>query len=140
MSYYFRSIQIRDIQYPTESVWLTYIPLAVGFTLEFFVSFIFLYRLADHTKYYLITQKNLIDSMQKAEAKMQLALGASDDLYYEYDVKKDYYTSSGTIRNWTREDIKIENFSKYMENSHQYNEVKYKSRKDSDIASPFPEK
>lgn len=117
VSYYFRSIQIRDIQYPTESVWLTYIPLAVGFTLEFFVSFIFLYRLADRTKYYLITQKNLIDSMQKAEAKMQLALGASDDLYYEYDVKKDYYTSSGTIRNWTREDIKIENFSKYMENT-----------------------
>lgn len=114
-SYYFRSFQIRDHLYPTETIWPTYLPLAAGFTIEFFVSFLFLYKLADRTHTFLVEQKKLIAEMSKNEMKVQLAMEATKDILFEYNVKDDVYTSNGTIRGWNRRDVAIGNFRQYVE-------------------------
>lgn len=114
ISYYFRCIQTRDILYPTETVWATYLPLAAGFTLEFIVSLIFLYRIADRTHSFLLRQKEMIAEMSKNEAKVQLAMEATTDILFEYDIKNDFYASSGSIRGWTRKNVMIEHFMEYI--------------------------
>lgn len=114
ISYYFRSFQIRDHLYPNETIWPTYIPLAAGFTIEFFVSFLFLYRLADRIHNYLVKQNRLINDMARSEMKTQLAMEVTKDILFEYDVKKDIYSSNGTIRDWTRKDICLKHFKEYV--------------------------
>lgn len=113
ISYYFRCTQTRDILYPTETVWATYIPLAAGFTLEFIVSLIFLYGIADRAHFFLLKQKEMIAEMSKNEAKVQLAMEATTDILFEYDIKSDFYTSNGSIRGWVRKNVKIEHFMEY---------------------------
>lgn len=115
ISYFFRSFQIRDHLYPTETIWPTYIPLAAGFTIEFFVSFLFLYRLADRIHTYLVRQNRLINDMARSEMKTQLAMEATKDILFEYDVQKDIYSSNGTIRDWSRGDIYLEHFKDYVQ-------------------------
>lgn len=115
VSYYFRSFQIRDYLYPTETVWPTYLPLAAGFTIEFFVSFLFLYKLADRTHSFLVEQKRLITEMSKNEMKVQLAMEATKDILFEYNIKDDVYTSNGSIRGWNRKDVAIGNFRQHVE-------------------------
>ena len=114
ISYFFRSFQIRDHLYPTETIWPTYIPLAAGFTIEFFVSLLFLYRLADRIHNYLVDQNRLINDMARSEMKTQLAIEATKDILFEYDVKKDTYSSNGTICDWTRKDVYLEHFKEYV--------------------------
>lgn len=115
ISYYFRTIEIRNHLYPTETVLENYIPLAAGFTIEFFVSLLFLYKLADRTHSSLLEQKRMIDEISKSEAKMHLALDATKDILFEYNIEKDSFSSNGTIRGWGRKDILIENFRNYVE-------------------------
>ena len=115
ISYFFRSFQIRDHLYPAETIWPTYIPLAAGFTIEFFVSFLFLYRLADRIHTYLVRQNRLINDMARSEMKTQLAMEATKDILFEYDVQKDIYSSNGTIRDWSRCDICLEHFKDYVQ-------------------------
>ena len=117
ISYYFRSVETRDRLYPGETVWETYIPLALGFTIEFIICYIFLYRLAERTHFFLISQGKFIEEIEKREKKLELVLGASEDFIIEYDVQKDLYTSSGSIRDWQRSEIRIENFSSFVKNT-----------------------
>lgn len=116
VSYYFRSMQIRDHLYPTESVWPTYLPLILGFTIEFFVCYLFLYNLANRTHYFLVEQKQLINEMSKNEAKIQLAMDATRDILFDYSVKDDTYSANGTIRGWERKNVSIDHFTEYVSN------------------------
>lgn len=118
ISYYFRCEQTRDILYPTETVWETYIPLAAGFTLEFIVCLIFLYRVSGRSHQLLLEQKKLIADMAKNEAKMQLAMDATTDILFEYNIAEDHYTSDGSIRGWERKNIDISNFWEFVEGMH----------------------
>lgn len=115
ISYYFRCIETRDRLYPEETVWETYIPLAAGFTIEFIMCFIFLYRLAERAHFFLIVQRKFIEEIEKEEAKLQLVLNASEDIIFEYDIEKDFFKSNGSIREWERKEIEIEDFSSYIE-------------------------
>ncbi|MCD7826630.1 MAG: GGDEF domain-containing protein [Clostridiaceae bacterium] len=114
ISYYFRCVQTRDIRHPEESVWETYIPLALGFTIEFIVCLLFLYKLADRTHQFLLQQKNMIAELTKRDMKLQMAINATNDILFEYDIQNDLYTANGTIRGWARKDIVIENFRQYI--------------------------
>ncbi len=114
IAYYFRCIQMRDILYPNETVMETYLPLAAGYTLEFLVSLIFLYHLADRTHTYLLEQKKLIADMEKKEKKIQLAMEAATDILFEYDIKRDYFKSNGSFRDWERKDIEVEHFQEAL--------------------------
>lgn len=114
ISYYFRSIAIRNHLYPTETVMENFVPLAAGFTIEFVVSLLFLYKLVDRAHTLLVEQKQMIDELSKSEAKMQLALDATKDILFEYDIEKDCFSSNGTIRGWGRKEIKIEHFMDYI--------------------------
>lgn len=118
ISYYFRCVETRNILYPTETVWETYIPLAAGYTIEFLVALFFLYKLADRTHNFLVEQKRMLSEMEKEEVKVQLALNATKDILFEYDIQKNYFTSNGTIRGWNRKDIEIEDFSEYVKQMH----------------------
>lgn len=115
ISYYFRSVETRDRLYPGESVWETYLPLAAGFTIEFIICFIFLYQLAERAYYFLMEQRKFIEEIEKEEAKLQLVLHASEDIVFEYDIEKDLFSSNGSIKDWKRRDIKIDDFSSYIE-------------------------
>lgn len=116
ISYYFRSMETRDRLYPGETVWETYVPLAVGFTIEFIICFVFLYRLAERAHFFLMEQRRFIEEIEKEEAKLELVMNASEDIIFEYDKKRDYFTSNGSLRDWKRKDVKIWNFLSYAAN------------------------
>jgi len=46
--------------------------------------------------------------------KTQLAIEATKDILFEYDVTKDTYSSNGTICDWTRKDVYLEHFKEYV--------------------------
>ncbi len=113
VSYYFRAMETRDRLYPGETVWETYVPLAVGFTIEFLICFVFLFRLAERAYVILMEQRRFINEIEKEEAKLQMMLNASDDLIFEYHLERDVYTSNGSIRDWGKRDVEIRDFLAY---------------------------
>lgn len=114
IGWYFRCIQLRDTLYPGETVWDTYIPFVFGFVIEFGVALFFLYKLAERTHSFLVEQKNMLVEMEKKDAKIQLALHATKDILFEYNIEENFFSSNGSIRHWTRKDIEIENFTDYI--------------------------
>lgn len=123
IAHYFRSLQTRDILYPTQTVLETYLPSVTGYTIEFILSFIFLNRLADWTVSILSKQKDLISKLTKNETKVQLAMEATTDILYEYNIKEDYYTSNGSIQGFVRKDVEIKKFVEYV-----HNDIEWKTR------------
>ena len=113
ISYFFRAMETRNRLYPGESVWETYVPLAAGFTIEFMICFVFLYRLAERAHLILMVQRRFIGEVEKEEAKLQMAVDVSDDIIFEYHLGRDVYTSNGSIRDWEKKDVEIRNFLSY---------------------------
>lgn len=114
VSYYFRAIEIRDHLYPTETVMENYLPLAAGYTIEFGVTLLFLYKLVNRAHTMMVEQELMIAKMAKGEAKTNLALAATKDILFEYDIENDCFSSNGTIRGWKRKDVFIEHFMDYV--------------------------
>lgn len=114
VGWYFRCIEIRDTLYPDETVWLTYIPFVFGFIIEFAVVLFFLYKLAERTHTFLVEQKCMLEEMEKKDAKIQLALNATKDIVFEYNIEENSYSANGSICGWSRKDVKIEDFTDYV--------------------------
>ena len=114
IGWYFRCIQLRDALYPGETVWATYIPFVFGFVIEFGVALFFLSKLAERTHTFLVEQKEMLVEMEKKDAKIQLVLNATKDILFEYNIEENFFSSNGSIWNWTRKDIEIENFTDYI--------------------------
>lgn len=120
ISYYIRCIEIRDTLYPTEELWETYIPLALGFTIEYVVSFVALYCLAKRSQILLNTQKTLLEASNKREMTLKNAVDASNDILFDYNVQENIYEATGTIYGWKKQDVHIENYTDYVEKSGYY--------------------
>lgn len=118
ISYFFRAMETRDRLYPGESVWETYVPLAAGFTIEFMICFVFLFRLAERAHFFLMEQRRFINEIEKEEAKLQMVLNVSDDIIFEYHLGQDVYTSNGSIRDWEKKDVEIKNFLSFARELH----------------------
>lgn len=114
ISYYFRAIEIRNRLYPTETILENYLPIVVGYTIEFAVSLHFFYKLVNRAHTLMVEQEAMISEMAKGEVKTKLALAATTDILSEYDIINDAYSSNGTIRGWKRKDITIEHFMDYV--------------------------
>ena len=118
ISYYFRAAEIRDRLYPTETVFENFFPLAAGYTIEFAVTLLFLYKLVDRAHTMMVKQELMIAEMAKEEIKTSLALAATKDILFEYDIENDSFSSNGTIHGWKRKDIYIEHFMDYIDGMH----------------------
>lgn len=115
VSYYFRCVETRDRLYPLETVWETYIPLVVGFTLEFLIALMFLYTIAKRSHYFLVDQKRMINELSKVQLRSQMAMAATKDIFFEYDIVEDRYSGNGSIKTWENKEIVIEHFMEYID-------------------------
>ena len=114
LGYYFKSFPIAaDLKTDPNPITGVYIPYIAGFTLEFLASLIFLYLLSGRTNAFLVKQGKLIENLQASEEMTKMAMDATKDIFFQYDIKEDFYISSGTIRGWKKKELRIPEFSVY---------------------------
>lgn len=124
ISLYCSTHHMFDILYSTkytnpENAFLAY---AIGLTFEFAIVFLAIFYFLKRIDRYLSMQSNLIDEIRKEKDRFRIAAESTSDIIIEYDVVKDFFSSSISFfifDNYHKtEDNIIPQFKNYIRNEY----------------------